>query len=129
MWSMFLLIWYMAGFITISNAFSSIKSIHRMKLAFPREKHDPFLRISSRCNTASNWNVFGRIEPLLKISSWGNSVPKWDIFGRVPHDEVFFNMWTLTDPGLYKRTMTEAVSQAMVKNIDFLFHYFDNLGS
>jgi hypothetical protein len=33
----------------------------------------------------------------------------WDLYGRIPHDDWIFNMWTLTDPNLLKRSFVEVI--------------------
>jgi len=37
------------------------------------------------------------------------NIKGWDLYGRIPHDEWIFNMWTLTDPNLLKRSFVEVI--------------------
>ena len=37
------------------------------------------------------------------------AIKGWDLFGRVPNDDWLFSNWRLTDPNLFKRSLTETV--------------------
>ena len=37
------------------------------------------------------------------------NIKGWDLYGRIPHDDWIFNMWTLTDPNLLKRSFAEVI--------------------